>query len=112
MVLIAAPSDQKVLFENYVKLLSLSNSVLVGIDGYFKKRFGYSLDEFSAVNFAKQITIPTLITHDHTDSSVLYEESQKILSNLPNSIMHSTDDLDHSMQDDDLNQFIYNFLFK
>lgn len=112
MVLIAAPSDQKVLFENYVKLLSLKNSVLIGIDNYFQERFGYSLDEFSGRNFAKKITIPTLIIHDHSDKSVLYEESQKILSNLPNSIMHSTNGLDHSMQDDDLNQFIYNFLFK
>ena len=112
MVLIAAPSDQKVLFENYVKLLSLNNSVLVGIDNYFQERFGYSLDEFSGRNFAKLITIPTLIIHDHADKSVLYEESQKILSNLPNSIMHSTNGLDHSMQDHDLNQFIYNFLFK
>ena len=112
MVLIAAPADQKVLFENYVKLLSLNNSVLVGIDNYFNERFGYSLDAFSGKNFAKQITIPTLIIHDHRDTSVLYEESQKILSNLPNAIMHSTNGLDHSMQDDDLNEFIYNFLFK
>lgn len=111
MVLIAAPADQKVLFEKYVKLLSLNNSVLIGIDKYFEKRFGYSLDEFSGRNFAKLITIPTLIIHDHTDTSVLYEESQKILSNLPDSIMHSTNGLDHSMQDDDLSQLIYNFLF-
>lgn len=111
MVLIAAPSDQKVLFENYVKLLSLNNSVLVGIDKYFKKCFGYSLDEFSGQNFAKLITIPTLIIHDHTDASVLYEESQKIFSNLPNAIMHSTNGLDHSMQDEELNELIYNFLF-
>ena len=112
MVLIAAPADQKVLFENYVKLLSLNNSVLFGIDNYFKERFGYSLDEFSGRNFAKKITIPTLIIHDHSDASVLYEESQKILSNLPNSIMHSTNGLDHSMQDDEINESIYDFLFK
>ena len=112
MVLIAAPADQKVLFENYVKLLSLNNSVLFGIDNYFKERFGYSLDEFSGRNFAKQISIPTLIIHDHKDSSVRYEESQKILSNLPNSIMHSTNGLDHSMQDDEINELIYDFLFK
>ncbi len=112
MVLIAAPSDQKVLFENYVKLLGLRNSVLVGIDAHFKRLFGYSLDEFSARNFAKLITIPTMIIHDHTDTSVLYEESQKIFSNLPNSIMHSSNGLDHSMQDDDLNMLIYDFIFK
>lgn len=111
MVLIAAPSDQKVLFENYVKLLSLNNSVFVGIDNYFKKRFGYSLDEFSGRNFAKEISIPTLIIHDHGDETVLYEESQKIFSNLANGIMHSSTGLDHSMQDDELNQLIIDFLF-
>ncbi len=112
MVLIAAPSDMKVLIENYVKLLSLSNSVFVGIDNYFKESFGYNLDEFSGRHFAKQITIPTLIIHDHTDTSVFYEESQKIFSNLPDSIMHSTDRLDHSMQDGEINELIFDFLFK
>ncbi len=112
MILIAAPSDMKVLIANYVKLLSLSDAVFRGIDTYFKARFGYTLDEFSARNFAKKINIPTLIIHDHSDTSVLYEESQKIYNNLPNSIMHSTNDLDHSMQNDDLNELIFNFLFK
>ena len=112
MVLIAAPSDQKVLFENYVKLLSLSASVFTGIDTYFQELFGYSLDAFSGRNFAKKITIPTLIIHDHTDTSVLYEESQKIFSNLPKATMHSTNALDHSMQNDDLNTLIFRFLFK
>ena len=112
MVLIAAPSDQKVLFENYVKLLSLSASVFSGIDTYFQELFGYSLDAFSGRNFAKKITIPTLIIHDHTDTSVLYGESQKIFSNLPKATMHSTNALDHSMQNDDLNTLIFRFLFK
>ena len=77
IVLLGAPSDFKIILNNYKKLLSLNSKVHRSLVAYTKERFNIIVDDFSTSNFLKNTTLEGIIAHDIFDKVVAYSESEK-----------------------------------
>ncbi|WP_116797312.1 alpha/beta fold hydrolase [Flavobacterium sp. 103] len=112
MVILGAPSDLKTLIDNYIQMLSLNRKMFSLLEKRYLENFNFKLEDFSGGAFAKHIKIAGIIAHDTTDTVVAFEEGQKIASGWKKGKFITTQDLGHSMHDDDLYQEIYRFLFE
>ena len=110
MILLGAPSDFKVILNNYIKMLSLNQRVHKSLIDYIKKRFNVTIEDFSASKFLENSTISGIIAHDIDDKIVLYEEGQKIAESWKTAEFITTNGLGHSMHDEYLYQSIFTFI--
>lgn len=110
IVLLGAPSDFKVILDNYIKMLSLNNRVHQSLINYIQKRFDLNIEDFSASNFLKDSTISGIIAHDFHDTVVLFEEGKKISNSWKKAQFIETKGLGHSLHDAYLYQTIIDFL--
>ncbi len=110
IILLGAPSDFKVILNNYIKMLSLNKRTYNAFTDYVKTRFENSIDYFSAAKFLENNTIPGIIAHDTDDAIVLFEEGKKISSSWKTASFIETNGLGHSMHNDDLYTTITNFI--
>jgi esterase/lipase len=112
IVLLGAPSDFKVILNNYIKMLSLNNRIHQSLIDYIKKRFNLTIDEFSASKFLKNSSIEGIVAHDIQDTVVLFEEGKKISKAWKKAQFIETKGLGHSMHDAYLYQTIVDFVQK
>lgn len=110
VILLGAPSDFKIISNNFVKLLSLNNRVRTKLEDYFLEKFEINLDDFSGHKFAKNFTHKGFIAHDTLDDVVLVDEGRKYASTWKNAVYVETNGLGHSMHDTDLYQKIIDFI--
>ncbi len=110
MVLLGAPSDIKTIFENYFNLLSLNFKNRKLFKNYIENRFNIDIETFKGSDFAKHIETKTLIIHDKNDQIVLFEEGKKFENNFKNGTFIATENLGHSLHNDELYQKIVQFL--
>lgn len=112
IILLGAPSDFKVILNNYIKMLSLNKRIHQSLMDYTKKRFNLTIEEFSASKFMKDATISGIIAHDVEDTVVLFEEGKKISNSWKKAEFIETKGLGHSMHDAYLYQTIVDFVQK
>lgn len=112
IILLGAPSDFKVILDNYIKMLSLNKRIHQSLINYTKKRFNLTIEEFSASKFMKDATISGIIAHDVEDTVVLFEEGKKISNSWKKAEFIETKGLGHSMHDTYLYQTIIDFVEK
>jgi pimeloyl-ACP methyl ester carboxylesterase len=112
MVLLGAPSDFKILIENYVKMLGLNANIHQFLIRYTKERFQIDIEDFSGQKFLMASTIPGIIAHDHEDSVVAFSEGKKLASSWKTAEFIETKGLGHSMHDDELYEKIIRFLIQ
>ena len=110
IILLGAPSDFKVILENYFKMLGLNLKIQNQFLTYIKQRFTIVIDDFSASLFLKNNTISGIIAHDIDDSVVLFEEGKKIAHSWKAAKFMETKGLGHSMHDENLYQSIVDFI--
>lgn len=111
IVVLGAPSDFKVIFENFINLLSLNQLIYKGLEQQYIDYYKQQIEDFSARKFAKKIMIPALIAHDEEDTVVSIEEGKKLAEAWKDSKFISTKGLGHSMHDDQLYKQVTDFLF-
>lgn len=112
MVILAAPSDFKIIIRNYIALLSLNVKISKAMEAHYLKHFKLKLDEFSGKLFASKIKTKGFIAHDINDTVVLFEEGKKIAHSWKNAVFIETKGLGHSMHDEVLYQKLTTFLFE
>lgn len=110
VILLGAPSDFKIISDNFVKLLSLNGKIKNQLENYYVERFNIHLDDFSGHQFAKNFTQKAFITHDTEDDVVLINEGRKYASTWKNATYIETKGLGHSMHDGELYQKIVAFI--
>jgi pimeloyl-ACP methyl ester carboxylesterase len=110
IILLGAPSDFKILSNNFVRLLSLNDRIRVRLEDYFIQKFEIDLDDFAGHKFAQSFAQKALIAHDREDDVVLVDEGRKYASAWKNAIYIETNGLGHSMHDTELYQKIIDFL--
>jgi pimeloyl-ACP methyl ester carboxylesterase len=110
MILLGAPSDFKIIMENYFRLLSLNNKVQEQFKNYVQSRFNIVIEDFSASKFLEETTIPGIIAHDQEDIVVLLKEGNKIAAAWKTAQFIETKGLGHSMHDADLYHTIVDFI--
>lgn len=112
MVILGAPSDFKIILNNYITLLSLNSKISKSLEAHYLNNFKLSLEQFSGKTFASKLNIKGLIAHDIDDTVVLFEEGKKIAGAWKNVIFIETKGLGHSMHDDELYKKVSRFLFE
>jgi pimeloyl-ACP methyl ester carboxylesterase len=110
LILLGAPSDFKVIMENYFKMLSLNLKVQAQFKYYIQSRFKIVIEDFSASKFLEETTIPGIIAHDQEDLVVLLKEGNKIATSWKTAKFIETKGLGHSMHDAELYQTIVDFI--
>ena len=110
VVLLGAPSDFKILSDNFIKLLSLNTKIKNQLEQYYLEKFNIKIDDFSGHEFAKNFSQKAFISHDPKDKVVLIDEGRKYAATWENAIYIETTDLGHSMHNADLYQKIADFI--
>ncbi|MEY4432056.1 MAG: hypothetical protein RLZZ44_186 [Bacteroidota bacterium] len=110
MVLLGAPADFKVIFENYIKLLSLNSRMVELLHQHYWDYFQVKVEHFSARHFVTSIKAKGFVIHDVEDKIVLYKESEKINSHWKSSVLETTQGLGHSLQNKIVYKKIVDFL--
>lgn len=110
VILLGAPSDFKILSDNFVKLLSLNDKVKTQLENYYLEKFNIHIDDFSGHKFAENFTQKAFIAHDTEDKVVLIDEGRKYSKTWKDAIYIETKGLGHSMHDADLYQKIADFI--
>lgn len=112
MVILGAPSDFKIILNNYIKMLSLNSIITKGLEAHYLRHFNLQLDQFSGQRFASTITTQGLVAHDIDDTVVSFSEGKKIANSWKNAVFIKTNGLGHSLHSDDLYEQVYQFLFQ
>jgi pimeloyl-ACP methyl ester carboxylesterase len=110
MVILGAPSEFKIILQNYVQLLNLNKRMKRHLEAYFSVKFNMEINSFSSSTFAEKIEIPGLIVHDVDDKIVSFEEGQKIANSWKNADFITTKGLGHSLHDEAIYHQIVAFL--
>ncbi|MGC4042123.1 MAG: alpha/beta fold hydrolase [Flavobacterium sp.] len=110
IILLGAPSDFKIVSDNFVSMLSLNNRIKIRLENHFTEKFQIRLDDFSGHKFAQNFTHQAFIAHDTQDNVVLIDEGRKYAGAWKNSVFIETNGLGHSMHDADLYQKIIDFI--
>lgn len=112
MVILGAPSDFKIIFNNFIGLLSLNKRISKSLEKQYTALINHNFDEFTAEQFASKIDVKGLIAHDIDDTIVLFEEGKKIARSWKNVQFIETSGLGHKLHDEDLYKKIAHFLFE
>lgn len=112
IVLLGAPSDMRILIQNYINLLSLNTKMAKLLEVYFYNRFKITLDDFSGKIFGENMKVNGIIAHDVFDDVVFFAEAKKIAAGWKGATFIETKDLGHSMHNDQLYNQVYDYLFE
>lgn len=110
LVLLGAPSDLRVIFDNYVALLSLNSRMSKALENFFVQKFQLQLNDFSGQKFCAQINTKALIAHDTKDKIVAYSEGNKVAKGYQNAKFITTTGFGHSLHKEELYEEISEFL--
>ena len=110
IILLGAPSDFKILSDNFVKLLNLNDRIRQQLEKYYFQKFNINLDDFAGHKFAQNFSQKAFIAHDIEDTVVLVEEGRKYAGAWVNAIYIETTGLGHSMHDAELYKKIAGFI--
>ena len=110
IILLGAPSDFKILSDNFVKLLNLNDRIRQQLEKYYFQKFNIHLDDFAGHKFAQNFSQKAFIAHDIEDTVVLVEEGRKYAGAWVNAIYIETTGLGHSMHDAELYKKIAGFI--
>ena len=110
MIILGAPSDFRVIYNNYCRTLSLNSKVKTELEKRFSEKLTMKIDDFSGMKFASAIKTKTLIAHDNSDSVVLLAEGKKTASAMPDATFIVTENLGHAMHDKVLYEKLLSFI--
>ncbi len=110
VILLGAPSDFKIVSDNFVTMLSLNKRIKFKLEDYFAQKYQIDIDDFSGHKFAQNFSQKAFIAHDIKDNVVLIDEGRKYASTWRNAVFIETNGLGHSMHDAELYQKIIDFI--
>lgn len=108
--LLGAPSEMRVLLDNYYQILQASPKMRQAFDAYIQKKFEVLIDEFSGARFAEKISIPVFQSHDTLDEVVSFVEAEKIVKQILQVQFYTTNGAGHSMHDYPMYEALVQFL--
>ncbi|MCW1968377.1 MAG: alpha/beta hydrolase [Anaerolineae bacterium] len=95
VVSVASAAGANLLTRNYIRLNGLSEAEGQDFIDAFKLCFGAAPDDYTMERYGPRIRVPTLIVHDRRDTMVGFDESDRILTHVPNATRLETNGLGH-----------------
>ena len=110
VILLGAPSQFKLLSDNFVSLLSLNGRIKGLLESYYQKRFAINIEDFAGHKFASHFKQKAIIAHDVKDKIVPVTEGRLYAAAWKDATYIETRGLGHSMHDDHLYLKITSFI--
>ncbi len=110
MVVLGAPSEIKLLIDEYVRMLSMNKRMARLLNEFFTTKYSIHIPEFTTAHFEKTFALQGLIAHDSTDPVVPYVEGKKLAQAWTKAQFITTENLGHSMHDEYLYEQITTFI--
>ncbi|WP_109683274.1 alpha/beta hydrolase [Xanthomarina spongicola] len=110
MILLGAPSEFKDVLERYSNMLGYNKRVRKQINQIIQERFGNAPEEYSTAKCFEQIIAKGLIIHDKEDTIIPYNDAIQIQAKYKNSVLITTEGFGHSLINDEVSNYIYEFL--
>lgn len=110
LILLGAPSEFADVLERYFNMMSYNSRTISGVNDLIKERFNAKPSDFSTAKSLENISSKGLIIHDKNDGIIPYEDALQIKKNYKHSTLITTDGLGHSLNDESVHDYIYEFL--
>jgi pimeloyl-ACP methyl ester carboxylesterase len=111
-VLMAALSDNSVVFDYFLNYIKVNQKVRAAFYGYVESKLGGSPKDLTAANFAKQFSEKALIIHDEGDELIPIEDAESIHQSWKNSTFIPTKGFGHRLRDKQVDRSILDFIEK
>ena len=112
LILLATPSNLREIFDLFHNILKTNARVRRGYYTEFAKRAGGDVDNFTAKNMCKTLTVNALIIHDKQDDVARVADARDIHGALKGSELVITEGYGHRLQNAVVYQKIVDFLKK
>lgn len=110
IILLGAPSEFTDVLHRYSDMLGYNQRIRNQIKLTIIDSYGTSPENFSTAKFSEHISSKGLIIHDSDDDIIPYNDAITINQSFKNSKLITTKGLGHSLNDDSVNNHIYEFL--
>ena len=110
VVLLSSPSEFQEILNRYVKMLFINRTVAKQLELLIKERFNKLPTEFSTAKSSCSISTEGLIIHDKGDAVIPYNDALKIKENFKNSTLITTENMGHSLNNDEVYNYVEEFL--
>lgn len=95
LALVSAPVSVLEATHDYATAFGLRDSVRAAMVSYLEAREGMVFERLGAHHTAPKVGAPTLVVHDHDDTTVPYGAAQALMQSLPDARLYSTRGLGH-----------------
>ncbi|MES2149379.1 MAG: alpha/beta hydrolase [Pseudomonadota bacterium] len=95
LALLSAPVSMLEVTHDYATAFGLRESLRARMVALLEGREGAVFERMAAQHTAPRVTAPTLVVHDHDDSTVPYAAAQVLMAALPDAQLFSTRGLGH-----------------
>ena len=102
MVVLGAPSEIKLLIDEYVRLLSMNKRMTRLLYEFFTTKYNIHIPEFTTAHFEHTFHLEGLIAHDSKDPVVPFVEGKKLANAWTKATFIATKNLGHSMHNEAL----------
>lgn len=110
MILLGSPSELTDVFKRYVDMMSYNKSIARQINNLAFERFGKYPKDFSTAKFLEEAPFKALIIHDEKDPIIPYSDALLIINSFKNSKLITTQNLGHSLNNNDVANHIADFI--
>jgi len=110
MILLGTPSEFTDVLNRYYKMMGFSKRTVNAINQLAKDRFNEEPENFSTAKYLETLSLEGLIIHDEKDTIIPYQDALSINNSLKNSKLITTTGFGHSLIDDSISNYIYEFL--
>jgi len=110
LILIGAPSEFTGVLKRYTDMLGYNQRIIKQINAVVIERFGAEPSTFSTAKFLETLTLKGLIIHDEDDMVIPYKDALQIKSSFKDSTLITTKGLGHSLNNELVASYIYDFI--
>ena len=110
LILIGAPSEFFGVLKRYTDMMGYNQRIKKEINVVILERFGAEPNSFSTAKFLENVNLKGLIVHDEEDQIIPYSDALKIKNSFKNSILVTTKGMGHSLNNDTVANYIFDFI--
>ena len=110
IVLLGSPSEFSDVIKRYTDMLGYNQRITRQLNLTIIERFGDKPEHLSTSKFLQNIDTKGLIIHDEEDNIIPYNDALLIKNSFKNSTLITTKGLGHSLNDESVATYIYQFI--
>jgi pimeloyl-ACP methyl ester carboxylesterase len=95
---LAMPGEMRAFWNAYYQFIGLWPRTQVLVDAYAAKRLGHSINYFSAIAFAKSLSLPGLLVYDDADTEATPAYAERLQAAWPQAQLVVTQGLGHNLR--------------